>query len=233
MPVAVSFCRAYRTGSATRHAGSGSRTTTRPLRPTERASLRSGPARVGFREATGRSCARTRVFFVDHSDVRKPLPVRISISGLHLTVPAATRMHGISVLGHEVTLSGLAIDGAPSPMSASAPARRAQGNVGPRRAHRLVALRRQRDVVSIFGAVGLRVAAISSPVHAGGAPRPAYPGGRSRPADTRRARRREQGRRQAGPGIFLDSRRRTACRSSHRESSSSATSSSGMRGRPA
>src|SRR5207244_5840625 len=53
------------------------------------------------------------VFFIDHSQLRKPLPVRIAITGLHITVPAARRMHGVSVLGHEVTLSGLTIDGSP------------------------------------------------------------------------------------------------------------------------
>ena len=45
------------------------------------------------------------VFSIDHSELRKPLPVRIAISGLHITVPAGKRMNGISVLGHEVTLS--------------------------------------------------------------------------------------------------------------------------------
>ncbi|MFL5952199.1 MAG: right-handed parallel beta-helix repeat-containing protein [Gaiellaceae bacterium] len=53
------------------------------------------------------------VFSVNHSDVRAPVPARITISGLHITVPKAKRMHGIAVVGHEVTLSNLTIDGAP------------------------------------------------------------------------------------------------------------------------
>jgi hypothetical protein len=99
------------------------------------------------------------VFFVDHSDVRKPLPVRISISGLHLTVPAATRMHGISVLGHEVRLSGLAIDGAPLTDVRIGAGTKGSGGMSGRVELTDSALSGgQRDVVSIFGAVGLRVA---------------------------------------------------------------------------
>jgi Right handed beta helix region len=53
------------------------------------------------------------VFFVTHSNVRAPLPARVGISGLHITVPRAKRMNGITLEGHEVTLSNLTIDGAP------------------------------------------------------------------------------------------------------------------------
>jgi parallel beta helix pectate lyase-like protein len=53
------------------------------------------------------------VFYIDHSNVRAPVPARISISGLHIEVPKRVRMHGIAVIGHEVSMSGLTIDGAP------------------------------------------------------------------------------------------------------------------------
>src|SRR3954471_24565174 len=53
------------------------------------------------------------VFSVNHSDVRAPVPARITLSGLHIPVPRGERMHGIAVVGHEVTLSNLTIDGAP------------------------------------------------------------------------------------------------------------------------
>ena len=43
----------------------------------------------------------------------EPLPVRIGISDLHITVPRAKRMNGIAVVGHEVALSHLTIDGSP------------------------------------------------------------------------------------------------------------------------
>src|SRR3954468_8241978 len=53
------------------------------------------------------------VFQLDHSNIRAPVPARISISGLHITVPKAKKMYAISVGGAEVTLSHLAIDGGP------------------------------------------------------------------------------------------------------------------------
>ncbi|MFL6030985.1 MAG: right-handed parallel beta-helix repeat-containing protein, partial [Gaiellaceae bacterium] len=53
------------------------------------------------------------VFDISHSDVRKPVPARVSISGLRIVVPKAKRMHGILVEGNAVSLSHLAIAGAP------------------------------------------------------------------------------------------------------------------------
>lgn len=53
------------------------------------------------------------VFQIDHSKIRDPLPARVSISGLRITVPRVKKMHAISVLGAEVTLGSLRIDGAP------------------------------------------------------------------------------------------------------------------------
>src|SRR3954462_3653062 len=53
------------------------------------------------------------VFQLDHSNIRDPLPARVSISGLHITVPKAKKMYAISVGGAEVTLNHLAIDGGP------------------------------------------------------------------------------------------------------------------------
>jgi hypothetical protein len=56
----------------------------------------------------------TAVFFLTHSDLFKPLPVRVTISGLRIVVPAAKRMAGVSVEAHEVTLDHLTIEGAPT-----------------------------------------------------------------------------------------------------------------------
>src|SRR4051812_36397643 len=53
------------------------------------------------------------VFFVNHSTERSPVPARVSISGVRITVPKAKHMHGIAVIAHEVTLTRLTIDGAP------------------------------------------------------------------------------------------------------------------------
>ena len=71
------------------------------------------PWRRSHSKRDGTFVTANAVFFVDHSDLRKPLPVRIAISGLHITVPAGKRTYGISVLGHEVTLTSLSIDGSP------------------------------------------------------------------------------------------------------------------------
>src|SRR5262249_29648625 len=54
------------------------------------------------------------VFFLTHSDVLKPLPVRVTLSGMRIDVPAATRMVGISIEAHEVTVDHVTIDGAPT-----------------------------------------------------------------------------------------------------------------------
>jgi hypothetical protein len=70
-----------------------------------------GPARLD--PTARRPHFANAVFYVNHSNIRAPLPARISISGLRITVPKAKRMHGIAVVGHEVTLSRLTIDGAP------------------------------------------------------------------------------------------------------------------------
>jgi hypothetical protein len=98
------------------------------------------------------------VFYVDHSDVRKPLPVRISISGLHITVPAAVRMHGISVLGAEVTLNGLTIYGAPlTDVRIGAGAKGAGAMVGRIALTNSALSGGRQDVVSITGPLALRV----------------------------------------------------------------------------
>jgi hypothetical protein len=98
------------------------------------------------------------VFDVDHTDVRKPLPVRISISGLRITVPAAKRMHGVSVLGHEVTLDRLTIDGAPlTDIRIGSGVKGAGGMTGRVTLTNSVLSGGQRDVVSISGPIGLRV----------------------------------------------------------------------------
>jgi hypothetical protein len=98
------------------------------------------------------------VFDVDHTDVRKPLPVRVSISGLRITVPAPKRMHGISVFGHEVTLDRLAIDGAPlTDIRIGSGGKGAGGMTGRVTLTNSVLGGGQRDVVSISGPIGLRV----------------------------------------------------------------------------
>jgi hypothetical protein len=165
-----------------------------------------GPGEGRIPRGDGTFVRANAVFFVDHSDVRKPLPVRISISGLHLTVPAATRMHGISVLGHEVTLSGLTIDGAPLTDVRIGAGTKGSGGMSGRVELTDSSLSGgQRDVVSIFGAVGLRVAGnlLFGARGAGAAGLHIRAADRGQPTlDVHVAGNKVVG--NAGPGIFLD-----------------------------
>ena len=73
-----------------------------------------GPGDVRAKGATGKAVRATAVFFLTHSDVLAPLPVRVTISGMRIDVPGATRMVGISIEAHEVTVDHVTIDGAPT-----------------------------------------------------------------------------------------------------------------------
>src|SRR5207302_11267453 len=53
------------------------------------------------------------VFSLDHSNVYKSLPARVTVSGVHIIVPAATKMDGVSVFGGEVSLDHITVAGAP------------------------------------------------------------------------------------------------------------------------
>ena len=117
-----------------------------------------GPGEGRIPRGDGTFVTASAVFFVDHSDLRKPLPVRIAISGLHITVPAGKRMHGISVLGHEVTLTSLTIDGSPLTDVRIGAGTKGSGGMSGRIAVTDSTLSGGlRDVVSVFGPVGLRV----------------------------------------------------------------------------
>jgi hypothetical protein len=98
------------------------------------------------------------VFYITHSTIRAPVPARVSISGLRITVPKAKRMHGIAVFGHEVALANLAIDGAP--LNDVLIGSGAVGAGGPIVRISLTGstLRgAQRDAVLAYGPVGLRI----------------------------------------------------------------------------
>ena len=117
-----------------------------------------GPGEGRIPRGDGTFVTANAVFFIDHSDLRKPLPVRIAISGLHITVPASRRMHGISVLGHEVTLTSLTIDGSPlTDVRIGAGAKGSGGMSGRIAVTDSTLSGGVRDVVSVFGPVGLRI----------------------------------------------------------------------------
>ena len=108
--------------------------------------LGRGPARLDPPGAKRPHYANA-VFYVTHSSIRAPVPARVSISGLRITVPRAKRMHGIALEGHEVTLSRLTIDGAPLN----------DGRCGGRDGRATALSGAQRDVVRAFGPIGLRI----------------------------------------------------------------------------
>ena len=70
-----------------------------------------GPARLD--PGAKRPQFADAVFYMTHSTIRAPVPARVSITGLRITVPRATRMNGIFVGGHEVTVSNVTVAGAP------------------------------------------------------------------------------------------------------------------------
>lgn len=165
-----------------------------------------GPGEARIATGSGKPVRANAVFFLDHSDIRVPPPVRVSISGLRITVPAAKRMYGIAVFGHETTLSGLTIDGSPL-----ADVRIGSGSTGSGGMTGRVAVLDshlsggQRNVVSAFGPVGLRIE--GNTLSGGRGPNAAgvriRVADRGQPAlDVEIARNTIRG--NAGPGVLLD-----------------------------
>src|SRR5207237_370421 len=118
--------------------------------------LGAGEARM--RTADGRPVRATSVFYIDHSNVRAPLPVRIAISGVRIVVPLAAHVSGINVFGHEVTLDHLAVRGAPLTDVVIGYGARGVGGMTARIEVRDCQLSGgRRDVVSVLGPIGLRI----------------------------------------------------------------------------
>jgi hypothetical protein len=143
------------------------------------------------------------VFYINHSNIRAPVPARIAISGLRITVPKSKRMHGIAVIGHEVTLSRLTIGGAPlTDVVIGAGVVGAGGPIARVALTDSALSGAQRDVVAAFGPVGLRIErnTVSGGRGAGIHVRAAD---RGQPVlDTHVVRNRVTG--NGGPGVFVD-----------------------------
>jgi parallel beta helix pectate lyase-like protein len=117
-----------------------------------------GPGEARVKTGSGRPVRATAVFFLTHSNIRVPPPVRVTISGLRITVPASKQMNGISVFGHETTLSRLTIDGSPRVnVLIGAGALGSGGPIGRVVVSDSTLTGGQRNVISAFGPVGLRV----------------------------------------------------------------------------
>ncbi len=115
-----------------------------------------GPARLD--PGAKRPHFANAVFYVNHSNIRAPVPARISISDLRITVPRTKRMHGIAVVGHEVTLRRLTIDGAPLNDVLVGYGAVGSGGLSARISLTDSTLTGgSRDVVSVFGPIDLRI----------------------------------------------------------------------------
>jgi Right handed beta helix region len=98
------------------------------------------------------------VFLLDHVDVRRPQPVRVSIGGLDIRVPASTNMAGVLVDGQEATLDGLTVRGTPTTAVTVGSGQPGVGGPTARVTVRDCRLSGARgDVLVASGAVGLRI----------------------------------------------------------------------------
>ncbi len=74
-------------------------------------SLGPGPVRLVSND--GDPITADSVFFINRSDRLAPAPDHITIRGLKIVVPASARTSGISIFGHDVTISYVTVTGAP------------------------------------------------------------------------------------------------------------------------
>ena len=116
-----------------------------------------GPGEVRL-PGTPRPIRANAVFYLTHSDLRKPPPVRVTISGVDIIVPAARHMAGVAIFGHETTLDQITIAGAPTTDVVVGGG--VAGGAGP--IERIAILNStltggQRDVVAAYGPIGLRL----------------------------------------------------------------------------
>jgi hypothetical protein len=117
-----------------------------------------GPGEARGKNADGTPIRATSVFHIDHSDLRKPLPVRVSISGLRIVVPAKSHLSGVRVFGAEVTLSHLTITGSPiRDVAIGAGTKGSGAMIAWVEVTDSVLSGGQRDVITAFGPIGLRV----------------------------------------------------------------------------
>lgn len=171
-----------------------------------------GEARI--KNAAGRPIYATAVFFLNHSDLFKSLPVRVSISGIRIVVPGKAKLHGaeldgIDVAGHEVTLDHVVVTGAPGVDVAVGGGTPGSAGMAERIAIRDSSFSGGRkDVVSVFGPVGLDIERTTMSGARGAAGRAGaglhvVAADRGQPAlQVRVADNRMVG--NAGPGIFFD-----------------------------
>jgi len=72
-----------------------------------------GPGSVRLVSNDGDPIAADSVFFINRSDHLAPAPDHVTIRGLKIVVPASVLTSGISIFGHDVTISHVTVTGAP------------------------------------------------------------------------------------------------------------------------
>ena len=106
----------------------------------------------------GRPVRANAVLFLNHSDIYKPQPARITIHGVRIVVPRTVRMHGILVAGHETTIDHVTIGGAPTTDVLVGGGKAGSAGMAERIAIRDSVLTGGReDVVSVAGPIDLRI----------------------------------------------------------------------------
>jgi len=116
----------------------------------------TGPGEVRMRSNDGDPIPAEAIFYVSRSSVYDPAPVRVELDGLKLSVPDGVDLYGISLLGHELTVSNIEVGG--SPIDALYIGGRANDGYA---ARILVTGSRflggRRNVVSIVGGIDVRI----------------------------------------------------------------------------
>jgi hypothetical protein len=174
----------------------------------------TGRGEARFKNGAGLPIRASAVFFLTHSDLYKPLPARVSISGVRIVIPSKRQLHGVEmngvlVAGHEVTLDHVTVTGAPGVDVEVGGGKAGSAGMVERIAIRDSTLSGGRkDVVSVFGPVDLVVERTTmagargakgqagAGLHVGSADR-GQPALQVRIADNRFVD-------NAGPGLFLD-----------------------------
>ena len=72
-----------------------------------------GPGPVRLVSPDGDPVASDAVFFVNRSRQFDPTPIHVTIRGLRIVVPAATRTYGIAIFGHEIVVRNVTVEGSP------------------------------------------------------------------------------------------------------------------------
>lgn len=99
------------------------------------------------------------IFAIDQSNVYKPLAARVTISGVHMVVPAATKMQGVFVAGGEVTVDHVTVGGAPvNDILVGAGRVGAGGPVERVTITGCTLSGAAKDALAVYGPIGLRIA---------------------------------------------------------------------------